>query len=136
MERSDEIREVIERYYRAAQAGYGEDASAFVSKLEGVVAIGSDPDEWWDGQVYNATMRAQAEAMGGSIPIYPGDIQAFREGSVGWVVDRPTFRFDGFEVPARVSAVLHEEDGGWKIVHLHLSVGVSNEEALGEELPT
>lgn len=82
-------------------------------------------------------MRAQAEAMGGSIPIYARDIQAFREGSVGWVVDRPTFRFaDGSEAPARVSVVVHQEDGQWKIVHLHLSLGVPNEEALGQELPT
>jgi ketosteroid isomerase-like protein len=136
MERSDEIRELIQSYYRAAQAGYGDDASALVSKQDGVIVIGSDPDEWWDGEGYNRAMRAQAEAMGGAIPIQHGDIQAYREGSVAWVVDRPTFRFDdGTEVPARASIILHQEHGGWKIVHLHLSMGIPNEEALGEELP-
>jgi ketosteroid isomerase-like protein len=39
------------------------------------------------------------------------------------------------QVPARVSVVLQREAGDWKIVHLHLSVGIPNEEALGEELP-
>jgi hypothetical protein len=136
MERSDEIRDVLARYYRAAQAGYSDDAGKFVSQAADVIVVGSDPDEWWDGASYNRSMRAQAQALGGSIPIYPGDIQAFREGSVGWAVDRPTFRFDdGVEVPARASVVLHLEDEGWKIVHLHLSMGVSNEAALGEELP-
>ena len=82
-------------------------------------------------------MRAQAEAMGGSLPIYSTNLEAYRESSVGWIVDRPTFRFDdGSEVQARLTAIVHDEGGHWKLVHLHLSLGVSNEEALGQELPT
>lgn len=135
MQRSTEIRELIERYYQAARAGYTEAAEALVSRGDGVIVIGSDPNEWWDGASYNRAMRAQAQEMGGSIPIYAGDIQAFREGSVAWVVDRPTFLVEGEpEMQARVSVVLHHEQGVWKIVHLHLSFGVSNEEALGQEL--
>ena len=136
MERSPEIEEFAERYYQAARDGYGPAADAFISQRAEVVVIGSDPDEWWDGPGYNAAMRAQAEAMGGSIPIHTGDLRAYREGSVGWIIDRPTFHFgDGNDAHARVTAILHEEGGAWRIVHLHLSVGVANEEALGQELP-
>lgn len=136
MERSPEIKEFAERYYQAARDGYGASANDFVSQTAEVVVIGSDPDEWWDGPGYNAAMRAQAEAMGGSIPIYATELRAYREGSVGWIVDRPVFRFDdGNEAEARVTAILHDEDGVWRIVHLHLSVGVPNEEVLGQELP-
>ena len=137
MERSPEIEEFAERYYQAARDGYGPAAGEFVSQRDGTLVIGSDPDEWWDGPAYNAAMRAQAEAMGGAIPIFSTELRAFREGSVGWIVDRPVFRFDdGVDVPARVTAIVHDEGGVWRIVHLHLSVGVPNEEAIGQELPT
>lgn len=29
---------------------------------------------------------------------------------------------------ARLTAVLHREDGRWKLVHMHVSVGVPDEE--------
>jgi hypothetical protein len=39
-------------------------------------------------------------------------------------------------MPFRVTAVLHKENGEWKMVQGHVSFGVPNEEALGQELPT
>lgn len=135
MERSAEIREVIERYYQAYQRGDFDAAEGFVSSRDGVLVIGSDPDEWWDADGYNRAMRAQGRELGGIIPVYPGDIRAYREGSVAWAVDRPTFRLeDGTEVQGRLSVVLHREQDAWKVVHLHLSFGVPNEEVLGGEL--
>jgi hypothetical protein len=137
MERSPELEEFAKRYAQAARDGYGVAAADFVSERAEVVVIGSDPDEWWDGAGYNRAMRAQADAMGGSIPIYLTDMQAYREGSVGWIVGRPVFRFgEGQEAESRLTAVVHDEGGRWKIVHLHLSVGVPNEDVLGQELPT
>jgi hypothetical protein len=135
MEASSEIREFVERYYAAARAGHDADAKALISQREGVLMIGSDPREWWDGAGFARAMRAQAEEVGGSIPIYAGDVQAFREGSVSWAADRPTFRMgEGREIPARISMVMHLEGDAWKIVHLHLSVGVANEDTVGQEL--
>ena len=136
MERSDEIRDVMLRYYEAAQGGYGEAGSAFVSQRPGVVVIGSDPGEIWDGASYNHAMQAQAEAMGGAIPVFPGNLQAFREGSVAWAIDQPVFRIgDEEQLGTRATVILHQEGEEWKIVHLHLSVGVANDEAFGFELP-
>jgi hypothetical protein len=46
-------------------------------------------------------------------------------GDVGWVVDRPTIELAGggrFET--RLTFVVHRQDGAWKIVHTHTSVGV------------
>ena len=39
---------------------------------------------------------------------------------------------DGTEIPTRSTAVFHREDGEWKMVQGHKSVGVSNEELFGE----
>jgi hypothetical protein len=82
-------------------------------------------------------LRAQAEAMGGDgLQIVPGQLQAYREGSVGWVIDRnSSFRIpDGTEIPFRNSAVFLQEDGEWKLVHTHTSIGVRNEELFGEDV--
>ncbi len=60
---------------------------------------------------------------------------AFEEGTVGWVADQGTFRMpDGTEVPFRMTVVVHREDGDWKVVQEHASIGVRNEDALGVEL--
>jgi hypothetical protein len=50
---------------------------------------------------------------------------------VGWGVDNPSFVLpDARYLPTRLTAVLHHEDGEWKIVHLHFSVGVPDEQAI------
>lgn len=50
---------------------------------------------------------------------------------MGWVVDQPIFLFpDGSAVQTRLTAVLHQEGGAWKLVHMHLSVGVPDEEVV------
>jgi len=56
----------------------------------------------------------------------------YEEGSTGWVVDQPTFRFpDGSAMRTRLTAVWRQEDGVWKLVHMHVSVGVPDDEVVG-----
>jgi ketosteroid isomerase-like protein len=135
MEQSDELRDLTLRFYKAATTG---DLSFFdrhVSRQEGVVFLGTDPNEWWEGfEALREAMRAQSEEMGG-MQIVPGRLHAYREGSVGWVIDRDaSFRLaDGTEIPFRNSVVFRREDGEWKVVHGHSSIGVSNEEMFGED---
>jgi ketosteroid isomerase-like protein len=62
-----------------------------------------------------------------------GEVYASVEGNVGWVSSRPVWTLeDGTEIPTRSTAVFHREDGEWKMVQGHTSVGVSNEELFGE----
>ena len=42
----------------------------------------------------------------------------------------------GTELRCRFTAVFHKENGGWKGVQWHWSIGVPNEEAIGQELET
>jgi ketosteroid isomerase-like protein len=73
--------------------------------------------------------------MGGGFPIEAAELQAFSEGEVGWAADRPRLTMpDGSEISFRLTAVLHREDGDWRVVQWHSSFGVANEEALGKEL--
>jgi len=106
-----------------------------MAQQDGVVAIGSDPTEWWAGyETITSVFKVQMEEMRG-VTISDSDPQAYSEGSVGWAADRFMLRFpDGTQVPFRVTIVFHQEGGQWKIVQWHGSIGIPNEEALGQEL--
>jgi ketosteroid isomerase-like protein len=71
------------------------------------------------------------------VQVSPGELRAYREGSVGWAADRPAFRLPaGPEFALRVTVVFHQEDGAWKIVQSHASVGARNEDVVGKPLTT
>ncbi len=138
MEQSDELKDLTRRFYEATATGDLSFIERYVSRREGTVFVGTDPGEWWEGvEAFVEAMRAQSEAMGGSgLQIVAGQLQAYREGSVGWAIDRDAlFRLpDGTEVPFRNTIVFLQEDGEWKAVHGHTSIGVRNEEMFGEDV--
>ena len=96
-----------------------------------VVAIGSDPAEWAEG--YDDVMRVWEDSTPeGELGVKVGldDVTAFSEGSVGWAAGRGYFELDGKRVAVRMTAVLHQEDGEWKTVQSHASIGVPNDRML------
>jgi hypothetical protein len=72
MEPSAELRDLTLRLYRAVERGDAAFLERHVSRQEGVLLIGTDPDEWWEGLEL----------------LLAGQLQAYREGTVGWVIDR------------------------------------------------
>lgn len=130
---SSEIADVLRRIYAAVSEGDEATLSDALSRSDGLVFIGTDPDEWFEERAaIQEMLGAQAKA---GVTVRPGPIAAFEEGTVGWVADQGTFVLaDGEEVPFRMTMVVHREDGGWKIVQEHASIAVRNEEALGVEL--
>ena len=135
MERSDELKQAVLRFYEAIAQGDLAHMERLCSRHEGVVMFGTDPQEHWtDHAMILRAFRAQAQEMGGGLPLRAGTPQAFAEGTVGWVDDQPTFDRPPF--PIRFTAVFHQEEGEWKLVQGHLSIGVSNQEAFGQDLTT
>jgi adenylate cyclase len=136
MEQSDELKDLTLRFYEAAATGDLSFLERYVSRREGTVFVGTDPNEWWEGfEAFVEAMRAQSEAMGG-MQIVAGQLQAYQEGGIGWVIDRDaSFRLpDGTEIPFRNTVVFRREDGEWKLVHEHASIGIRNEEMFGEDV--
>lgn len=137
MNTSVEVENAMLRLYESITSGDLSAVEHLFSRQSGVLAIGSDSNEWWEG--YETIVRlhkAQLQEMGG-IQIKAGQLNAFVEGTVGWVSDRPTLRLtNGQEMTFRMTTVFHKEDGEWKIVQNHVSIGVSNAEAIGKELTT
>jgi ketosteroid isomerase-like protein len=137
MERSDELRELFLRFYEALGQGDKDFFDRHFSRDAGVRGIGTDPDEWWSGPRVAEVFQEQIDALGGGMQFEPGEPEAWVEGSVGWVADQASFALpDGTRLPVRFTGVLHVEDGEWRFVQSHGSVGVANEEAFSEELPT
>jgi SnoaL-like domain len=96
-----------------------------------VVGIGSDPNEWSEG--YDNLMRLWGESTPEAelgVRVGVDDVKGFREGSVGWAAGRGYFEMAEQRVPVRMTAVLHQEDGEWKAVQLHASIGVPNDRML------
>lgn len=133
MERSTTLAEQLGTLYAAVAAGDGDTIAQLTTGRPGLVFIGTDPDEWFESL---AEVRTMLEAQAGAgVTVRGGDPVAFEEGNVGWVADRGHFLLpDGSEVPFRMTAVFHREDGAWKLVQEHASVAVANEDAIGYEL--
>lgn len=101
--------------------------------------IGSDPAEWWGPDRHEVVTRfqAQVEELAGNLRFEAGSPEGYADNNIGWVADRPTAHLaDGSVQPMRLSGVLHREGHAWRFTQLHLSVGVTNEDAIGMELPT
>lgn len=133
MEASPAIAEQLREIYEAVADGDGDRIAEHTSALDGLVFIGTDPDEWFEDL---ADVRAMLEAQAGAgVKVRGGEVRAYEEGTVGWAADQGHFLLpDGTEVPFRITAVFHREDGVWKLVQEHASVAAANEEVIGAEL--
>jgi ketosteroid isomerase-like protein len=135
MQQDAGVRDALKMFYEAFASG---DASRVAELIAAdAVMIGTDPDEWWtDRDAMMRVWEAQRDATGGELSIRGGDPVAFSDGDVGWAADRPILALpDGSELPFRFTVVFRRENGRWKMVQSHSSIGVPNEDAIGQELP-
>jgi hypothetical protein len=136
LEHAPELRDLTLRLYEALSIGDVAYLEQRISREPGVLGIGTDPQEWWpDHTSLVGAFRTQIQEVGGGFPVTAGDPQAYREGPVGWVADRATFNLPDLPpIPFRLTMVLHQETGTWKLIQWHISLGVANEEVVGHEL--
>src|SRR2546425_2614746 len=100
MEEAPDLRDLILRVYDAMNAQDVAFIESIISRADSSLQIGTDPREWWAG--YDAIVDAfgaQLKEMG-DVRLRAGHVRAYREGTVGWIDDRPAFVLgDGTEVP-------------------------------------
>lgn len=137
MQPSAELRDLYVRLCEAQTSGDHAFFARRFSSKDGVVAIGTDPAEWWQGfETISEVFKAQLSEAGG-FEMLPGEPLAFADGNVGWAAGRPLVRLpDGAEIPLRFTAVFQKGPDGWQIVQWHMSAGVSNEDLIGRSLTT
>ena len=130
-ERSPEIEQVLRDTIEAMVRSDVDELGRHTSRDACVISIGSDASEWAEG--YDEIMRLFRDSTPeGELGVRVGldDIKAFVEGSVGWAAGHGYFEMGGRRVAVRLTGVLHQEDGDWKIVQSHASIGVPNEQML------
>ena len=134
MERSEEIRRVVERWLLAVATGDAEAVLARVSEHPGMVWIGTDPNEWLEDEDVRLVAGRQFEESGG-FPMTQVEINAWEEGTCGWASVKLRLEWAGASYDARFTCVAHLERGDWKVVQAHLSLPQSNE-SIGMTLTT
>jgi ketosteroid isomerase-like protein len=126
----DEIREVFDQLLEAQNAGDADRVRARLSERPGGVHVGTDADEWWTSkQIVDAVAAA-----GGAdeVQAVAGDVDIHVQCDVAWVEGRGRFtRAGGGQRPVRMTGVFVREDGQWKAVQSHASIGVPNDDIFG-----
>ena len=126
MSPSPEIRDTVLEMYRRMLAGEAEAANDLISRDPAMIFIGS-AGEWVDDQ---ATLRSGTQEPGEGLEPGPNPI-GYANGDVGWFADQPSWLFaDGTRAEMRLSAVLQREAPGWRIVPVHMSVAVPDNECV------
>jgi len=125
--RSEELAGIVRELYAAMGSGDPDAVEAFYSLSPHAVFLGTDRAEFWtDSNQHNLDVRPYWERAGNRVT--PGALLAFKCGEVGWTVDRPTIELaTGERFETRLTFVFHREDGAWKVVHAHTSVGQRSE---------
>jgi len=129
-EPQDEVRKVLDEMIEAQNAGDAERLRSMLSERPDAVHIGTDAEEWWTSkQVIDATATAGG---GDDIRVVADDTDIHVQGDIAWAEGRGRFtRADGTERPVRVTGVLVREDGRWRVVQSHASIGVPNADIFG-----
>ena len=123
---SSEITSTMLEFYRRMLAGEAEEANDLISRDPALVFIGS-AGEWIDDQ---ETLRSGKQQPGEGLLAGPHPT-AWARGDVGYFIDQPTWLFaDGSKAEMRLSAVLQREAGGWRIVQVHQSVAVPDDQCV------
>jgi ketosteroid isomerase-like protein len=128
MKRSDEVRDVVARFYDRISAGDVEGASATIADdpdafVIGTQRIGDGREAWIDSIRENAEMGVAFKA---------GEIRAWADGNSGWAVDETAIVLpNGVAFTTRTTFVAHREpDGAFRLLHMNASWAVPDEIAL------
>ncbi len=123
---------MIRGWFKAAEAGDASWRDAHVARVPALRIVGTDPEEWLQGEAAYAFLKDEAETVGGRATVKVLEVEAYREGTIGWGLARPEITMaNGDKITPRWSAVFRREPEGWRMVQLHASVAVANQAAFG-----
>jgi|SRR5919109_3185286 hypothetical protein len=127
MKPSADVAQTMSRFYERLSAKDVASFDQIVSSDPAALVIGTAPGEW---VTERDRLRFGFEAEGLSIEAGPSPA-GWENGETGFFVDEPVYGFPGgARMKTRLSSVLQREDGDWRIVHMHVSVGVPDEEVI------
>jgi ketosteroid isomerase-like protein len=117
--RAQDVEEVVRAWLDAKQAADAEGIARRLSAYEGVLAVGTEAEEWWSG----VDRFSDAHTSGGAFTASLNALEAHVHGQVAWAaVDATLNTAEPEGMSIRLTLVLIEELDGWRIVQSHASV--------------
>jgi class 3 adenylate cyclase len=135
MQRSPEVEAVNRRFWRAFIERDRQAMANMAGESADVRLVLSADDEWIKGDGHlGDIMAARADEIG-IVSVEFDRLEGFEHGDTGWcaaslVVHRDT----GADVTFRQTATFIIEAGVWRVVQIHTSIGVPNEDSFGYEI--
>jgi ketosteroid isomerase-like protein len=130
----DELSLIIREWYYAASEGKVESFLSFFHQNESTTYIGTDPHELWYGFDQIKENVEENFRRYGKWTVMSKNLQVHRVGDAAVFTDEVELsaRYGGSSIAedARMSGILTMQNGTWKILHVHFSFGISNQELL------
>jgi hypothetical protein len=123
----EQLRQGSEAFRRSDRAFFGR----FTSRHESALLVGSAAHEVARGHdAIVGLMETELDQRSSEYPrLELGDIDAWRDGEIGWATALGEFQLSAdAAIPSRVTAVLHHEEGDWKLLNWCFSLAVPNEQ--------
>ena len=120
--------QTVKAYFDALITGNTDQLIKMMSLAEHYVKIGTEPDEHIEGGENARGYFQNIVANAADITIEYEHLDVQERGDVAWFYTRQIWRLKWMgspeELAVRLTGVLEKEDGTWKFVQIHASVGV------------
>ena len=130
----DELALLIREWYYAASEGNVESFLNYFLNSEDTSYFGTDPHEVWYGFDQIKENVEENFRMYGKWTIMSKNLQVHKVGDSAVFTDEVELsaRYGGSSIAedARMSGILTLQSGTWKILHVHFSFGIPNQELL------
>lgn len=128
MKRSPDIEQLMRDVANALEEGNVAFIEESTSREPGTVVIGSAPEEYMRDQDKIFGLYRDSTPEGPmQVHVRIDEVRGYEEGSVGWSDSTGTFERNGESVDVRHTSVLRRENGRWRLVQTHASIGIPNE---------
>ncbi|HEY0937354.1 MAG TPA: nuclear transport factor 2 family protein [Trebonia sp.] len=130
MDRSPEVEQLAVAWLAGMKAGDPVAVAGLFTASEATTVIGNGADQWFTGDAYTRKRLDDSIGENGGIPFEPGSPAGWARGDTGWFADQVTIVFPARTIPLRMTGVAVREQGTWRLVQLHVSAAVSDEDLL------
>jgi SnoaL-like domain len=130
MDRSPEVEQLAVAWLAGMKAGDTVAVASLFVAGEATTVIGNGADQWFTGDAYTRKRLDNSIGENGGIPFEPGSPIGWAQGDTGWFADQVTLVFPAKTIPLRMTGVALQQDGRWRLVQLHVSAAVSDEDLL------
>lgn len=128
MESSTELLNVVHRFFEVISDRDYSGIEALLSNHEGVVIIGSDPNDWYIGkEAFMNGLKSEFNANPQKVTHEISDAEVYVEGVAGWFAGKVSLVLrNGKRIPFRWTLVFHRNDNNWIITQMHASIAIPN----------